>query len=165
MIIVRIILGIALLGALVCAGRSVYRRLPLENSNTPTAGAIDGSSTQPLIVVLSSGLANATLNSPVELYPFDLVATQKAFQTTPHTAKQFDEFLARRMQGVTPLKALTDSKGRAVALLNDGNWWVRATAEFADGVRIEWRLPIAVSGREQTVELTSENAYERTKKF
>jgi hypothetical protein len=165
MIIVRIILGIALVGALLGAGRSVYKRLPIENANTPTLGAVDGSSAQPLTVVLSSGLAGATLNSPVELYPFDLVATQRAFQTTPHTAKQFDEFLARRMQGVTPLKALTDSKGRAVALLNDGNWWVRATAEFGDGMRIEWRLPITVSGHEQTVELTAENAYERTKKF
>ena len=165
MVIIRIILGIVLIGALLCAGWRVYRRLPSEGSDAAAFTANDRSPGRPLTIVLSATLAEATLNSPVELYPFDLLATQRAFQTTPHTAKQFDEFLARRMQGVTPLKALADSKGRAVALLSDGSWWVRATAAFANGENFEWRLPVIVSGREQTIELTTENAYERTKKF
>jgi len=30
---------------------------------------------------------------------------------------------------------------------------------------LEWRLPIKVSGRKQTVELTSQNIYARTRSF
>jgi hypothetical protein len=64
-----------------------------------------------------------------------------------------------------PVRPQLDSNGRAVAKLSEGNWWIRATAALAGGERIEWRLPIKVMGRGQTIELTSENAYERTKTF
>ena len=69
------------------------------------------------------------------------------------------------MQGVTPVRAQPDSNGRAVAQLSEGNWWLRAAASFANGERLEWRLPVSVSKQGQTVELTVENAYEHTKKF
>jgi hypothetical protein len=114
---------------------------------------------------MGSGLSGALLNSPVELYPFDLTAAQREFQTTPQLGKTFDDFLARRMRGVTPVPAPTDSHGRAAANLSPGNWWLRATALLNSGEKIEWRLPFAVSGHDQTVELTMENAYEKTKKF
>ena len=69
------------------------------------------------------------------------------------------------MKGLAPVRAPLDEKGRAVAKLSEGNWWLRATTALASGEQIEWRLPINISGRGQTVELTMENAYERTKKF
>jgi hypothetical protein len=94
-----------------------------------------------------------------------LVAAQREFQETPHLARQFDDFLLRRMHGITPVKATADNAGRAVTVLSEGNWWLHATAVLSGGETIEWRLPVSVAGREQTVELTMENAYERTKKF
>jgi hypothetical protein len=118
-----------------------------------------------LTVILGRDLTGATMNSPVEIYPFDLVAAQREFQATPHLAKQFDDFLLRRMHGITPVKATTDSEGRALATLSEGNWWLRATASLSVGETVEWRLPVNVAGPQQTVELTMENAYERTKKF
>ena len=127
--------------------------------------AADSRAETKLTVILRTDIAGATMNSPIEIYPFDLVAAQREYQATPHLARQFDDFLLRRMHGITPVKATTDNAGRAMAALSGGNWWLRATASSSRGETIEWRLPINVAGREQTVELTMENAYERTKKF
>ena len=69
------------------------------------------------------------------------------------------------MRGVKPVPAPTDDRGRMLVMIGSGNWWLRATAALAGGETIEWRLPLALSGREQIVELTLENAYEKTKKF
>ena len=161
---VKVILALALVGGLFVAGWSVYRRLPSDASETRNIGTNERAKTS-LSIVLSIGTTDATFSSPVELYPFDLAAAQREFQAIPRPGKQFDDFLARRMQGVTPVKAQPDSNGRAVAFLSEGNWWLRAAATFANGERLEWRLPVSVSKQVQTVELTVENAYEHTKKF
>jgi hypothetical protein len=50
-------------------------------------------------------------------------------------------------------------------LLSQGDWWLRATAQLDSGEEIEWRLPLTVSARDQAIELSYENSYERTKKF
>jgi hypothetical protein len=162
--IVKIILGVALVGGMFGAGWNVYRHLPAESMATNIA-ATDSRAETKLTVMLRNEIMGATLNSPVEIYPFDLVAAQREFQATPRLAKQFDDFLLRRMHGVTPIKATTDNTGRAAAILSRGNWWLHATASLSGGETIEWRLPVSVAGREQTVDLTMENAYERTKKF
>lgn len=162
---VKTILGLSLVGALLLAGWSVYRRLPSDNAGATNAGKTYGEETTPLRIVLSNGITDARLNSPVELYPFDLLAAQREYEASPKLGKQFDDFLARRMKGVTPVKAETDQQGRAFVMLSPGNWWLRAVAGFTNGEQLEWRLPLNISGREQTVELTAENAYERTKKF
>jgi len=162
--IVKIILGAALVSGMFAAGWNVYRRLPGESLATNIV-ATDSRAETRLTVMLRGEITGATLNSPVEIYPFDLAAAQREFQATPHLARQFDDFLLRRMHGVTPVKATTDDKGRAAAILSEGNCWLHATASLSDGETIEWRLPVNVAGREQTVELTLENAYERSKKF
>jgi len=36
---------------------------------------------------------------------------------------------------------------------------------LSSGEEIEWRLPVALNDRDQFVDLSFENAYERTKKF
>ena len=165
MTILKGALALGLLAALFFAGWKIYSRLPESDSIVPRAGASDGRPQTRLRIVLSSGLASASLSSPVELYPFDLTAAQREYQASPQLGKTFDAFLARRMRGVTPVQAPIDSGGHAVASLGAGNWWLRATASLASGETFEWRLPMSVSGREQTVELTLENAYEKTKKF
>jgi hypothetical protein len=165
MTILKGALGLGLLAALFFAGWRIYSRLPESNSIVPRVGAADGRPQTRLQIVLSNGLSAASLSSPVELYPFDLTAAQREYQASPQLGKTFDAFLARRMRGVTPVQAPTDSAGHAFASLGAGNWWLRATASLASGETFEWRLPMSVSGREQTVELTMENAYEKTKKF
>src|SRR6266852_1441654 len=163
--IIKIILGVALVGGMFGAGWNVYRRLPGDGSAAMNFAATGSRVETRVTVMLGSEITGATLNSPVEIYPFDLVAAQREFQATPHLARQFDDFLLRRMHGITPVKATTDDTGRAVAILSEGNWWLHATAVLSGGETIEWRLPVTVAGREQAVELTMENAYERTKKF
>ena len=163
--IAEIVLGVALVGGLFGAGWNVYRRLPDDGSATMNIAMTDSRAETKLTVTLRGDITGATMNSPVEIYPFDLVAAVREFNATPHLAKEFDDFLLRRMHGITPVKATTDNKGRAAATLNEGDWWLHATAALSVGETIEWRLPISVTGREQTVELTMENAYERTKKF
>jgi hypothetical protein len=163
--IVKITLGVALVGGLCGAGWNVYRRLPDDGAVAMNVAAIDSRAKTELTVMLQSAITGVTLNSPVEIYPFDLVAAQREFQAAPHLARQFDDFLLRRMHGITPVKATTDKDGLAVATLGEGNWWLRATASLSAGETVEWRLPVNVAGQKQTVELTMENAYERTKKF
>jgi hypothetical protein len=158
-------LAVGLLAALFFAGWRIYRALPNDDADGAPVAATYGRGNTPVSIVMGSGLSGALLNSPVELYPFDLAAAQREFQTSPQLGKTFDDFLARRMRGVTPVPAPTDGQGRAAANLGAGNWWLRATASLSSGETIEWRLPFAVSGRDQTVELTLENAYEKTKKF
>lgn len=160
----KVVLALALLGGLFYAGWNVYRRLP-HDSQTLVVDAAPGRAKIPVSIVLGNGLSGAALNSPAELYPFDLTAAQHEYQTSPQLGRTFDDFLARRMRGVTPVPAPTDARGRMVVMLGVGSWWLRATAALAGGETLEWRLPLAVSGREQTVELTLENAYEKTKKF
>ena len=163
--ILEAVFAVALVGGLFLAGWKIYRRLPADDSAVPSVDRRDGRAKTQLRVILDSGLANASLNSPVELFPFDLTAAQNEYQATPQLGKTFDDFLARRMHGVTPVAAPTDSHGRATALLSSGNWWLRAHAVLSNGETIEWRLPFAVSGIAQTIELSAENAYEKTKKF
>lgn len=163
--IVKVILALGLVGGLFFAGWKIYRRLPEGDSIVPRAQATDGRAQTQLRIVLGDGLSAASLSSPVELYPFDLTAARREYQASPQLGKTFDAFLARRMRGVTAVQAPTDSGGHIVASLPTGNWWLRATASLASGETIEWRLPMLVSGREQTIELTMENAYEKAKKF
>jgi len=38
-------------------------------------------------------------------------------------------------------------------------------AQLDTGEEIEWRLPLRISARDQAIDLSYENSYERTKKF
>ena len=162
--IVKIILGAALVSGMFAAGWNIYRRLPGESLATNIV-ATDSRAETKLTVMLRGEVTGATLNASVELYPFDLAAAQREFQASPHLARQFDDFLLRRMHGITPVIPTSDGNARASAILNEGSWWLHATATMNNGETIEWRLPVNVAGQQQTVELTMENAYERTKKF
>ena len=164
--LMKIVLAVALVGGLLLGGWNVYRKLPPDTSAPPSIAPGASQNQTEVTVVLRGDVASATLNPPVNFYRFDLIAAQREFEASPKLARQFDDFLMRRMHGVTPVVADRNAKAdRALANLTEGSWWVHATAWSASGETIEWRLPVEVSGREQSVELTMENAYERTKKF
>jgi hypothetical protein len=162
MLVVRILLALALLGGLFYAGYTIYERLPADSSSITSDYNAPLSGTR---VVVRNTIRNATLHSPVELYHFDLPPARREFDESPRLAKQFDDFLARRMHDVSPVKAEVTNDGVASTLLSQGDWWLRAVAQLDTGEEIEWRLPLTVSARDQAIELSYENAYERTKRF
>ena len=167
MIFIRIILGAALIGALWLAGWNVYRRLPVDSSwaRTESPDAYYTNANSEITIVLRGDSAATPVNTRVELYPIDFAAAQRDYSAVVRPGKSFDDFLAQRMKGLAPMRAQLDHNGRAVAKLSEGNWWIRAIATLAGGEKIEWRLPVKVFGRGQIIELTTENAYERTKTF
>ena len=160
------VLRVALLAALIWAGWSVYHNLP-GGSGAETLDAANAGQrgeTTLLIVLRRSSIADgAEVNIPVELYPVDVAAVQREFRFEPHPGVRFEDFLRQRMQGRTPVKARLDERGQAVLTVTPGKWWVHAVLSHSQN--IEWRVPINVSGRQQTVELTSANVYARTKSF
>jgi hypothetical protein len=159
----RVLLAVALIGALLFAGWRIYRRLPAESPNQTVFA--EGRARQALRLVVRNKIAGATLRSPLEFFHFNLAAARREYEASPRLARQFDDFLMRRMHNVTPVKAEVEADGYAVAQLWAGDWWLRAHATLSSGEEIEWRLPVSLTDRDQSVDLSSENAYERTKKF
>ena len=162
MVVVRTLLALALLAGLFYAGYRIYQRLPADSSSANSEYNAPLSGTR---VVVRNTIRNATLRSPIELYHFDLPAARREFDESPRLAKQFDDFLSRRMHDVVPVKAQVTNDGIASTLLSQGVWWLRAIAKLDTGEEIEWRLPLMVRNRDQSIELSFENSYERTKKF
>lgn len=163
MVLIRILLAIVLVGSLYLAGRRIYWNLPADDVS-PRLAATEVSGAKSRLIVRNT-IAAATLQSPVEIYRFDLEAARREFEDSPQLAKQFDEFLARRMRDVAPLKVETGRDGIATASLSAGDWWLRARAILNTGEQIEWRLPLVITNGDQTLDLSFDNAYERTKKF
>jgi hypothetical protein len=160
---VKVLLALVLVAALFLGGWRIYRRLPAESANqTVFAG---GRAQPALRLVVRNKIAGATLSSPLEFFHFNLAAARREYEESPRLARQFDDFLRRRMHDVTPVRADVNSEGYAVAQLWAGDWWLRATATLASGEEIEWRLPLALHDRDHSVELSLENVYERTKRF
>jgi hypothetical protein len=167
MTIIKFILGAALIGALLLSGWNVYRHLPVDGSPAPagTAQTDGANANSEVTIVLRNDSAATPVNTRIELYPIDFTAAQRDYSAAVRPGKTFDDFLGQRMKGLVPVRAKLDDNGRAVAKVSEGNWWIRATATLTGGEEIEWRLPVKILGRGQTVELTAENAYERTKTF
>ena len=163
MLVLRVSLAVALIGALPFAGWRIYRRLPAESPNQTVFA--EGRPRQALRLVVRNKIAGATLRSPVEFFHFNLAAARREYEASPRLARQFDDFLMRRMHDVTPVKADVSGDGNVMAQLWSGDWWLRAHATLSSGEEIEWRLPVALNDRDQSIDLLFENAYERTKKF
>ena len=156
--ILKLLLAIALLGALLFAGGRIYRRLPNESM----ASRIEGPQSQVTIVLNNPTIADSTR---LELYPMDFAATQREFLINGRPGGSFEEFLAARLKTLSPTRARFDQSGRASVQLGAGQWWLKATTTGASGELTEWRLPLTISQRAITIELSADNAYERTKKF
>ncbi|HEY0320882.1 MAG TPA: hypothetical protein VGC66_08020 [Pyrinomonadaceae bacterium] len=158
-----VLMRIALVLALVGAGWSVYRRLPADEYAPSGAGGNANTTALSIQLLLSPEDAGAPLSVPVELYPVDIAAVRREYASEPRPGLRFDEFLKRRMRGRTPLEAQLNQQGQATINITPGKWWLHVV--LAGQHNVEWRLPINVYGRTQTIQLTSENAYARTKTF
>ena len=156
--IVQIVLALGLLSALILAGWRTYRRLPNESS-MPRA---DGPQSQVTVVLSNPAIAVST---KLEIYPIDFAATQREFVMNGRPGRTFEEYLSDRLKTLSPTRARFDQNGRAVAQLSAGQWWLRAITTGANSELTEWRVPLTISQRAMTVELSADNAYERTKKF
>ncbi|MEP6707088.1 MAG: hypothetical protein ABJC05_06190 [Pyrinomonadaceae bacterium] len=160
--ILLVILRTALPVALLVAGWSVYRKLPAQ---IPEAGSDSrlAPATSLQIVLRQPANYQGRLDVPVNLYPVDVSAAQREYLAKPHAGTSFEDFLLRRMNGRSSVKTRLDKLGQATVNVPEGNWWL--VAQLSADNEIEWRLPITVAGRKQSIELTAENAYGRTKVF
>jgi len=159
--LIQIILAIALLGTLVGAGRRIYRALPTAfgaPGETLRSGA-----QQDLTIIFRAAVSAG--DTRVNLYPIDFSATERNYLMNARPGKTLEDFLARRLQNVEPVNVSIDASGHAVARVSEGNWWMHATSALTNGESMEWRVPLTISRNPQTIELSSDNAYERTKKF
>jgi hypothetical protein len=160
------LLGAALVGALAAAGWVIHRGLPHEAHEGRAASRREPPPSTALRIRLRPASERALVSAekvPVLVYPINMAAARNEFYSEQRPGQRFEEFAARLMGERQPVTAELDERGEAVVSLTPGRWWVHVTLE---GPReVTWRLPVNVSGREKTVELTAENAYARAKKF
>ncbi|HVQ40033.1 MAG TPA: hypothetical protein VMS31_21015 [Pyrinomonadaceae bacterium] len=158
-ILITLLLRAGLVVALISAGWGIYNQLPYRSLASPPTAS--GATT--LQIVLRPAPGVAALDIPIELYPVDIVAARHEYFTERRAGKRFDDFLSERMKGRSPITARLDKRGQTAVEVNPGSWWVHALASGEED--LEWRLPVNVAGRHQTVELTSQNVYTRTRSF
>jgi hypothetical protein len=138
----------------------IYRRLPASAADTKT----DRTTTTLLIVLRQPPESvGPAVDMRVNLYPIDIVAVSHEYFTERRAGKRFEDFLKERMKGRSPVNARLDKQGQGAVLLAPGSWWLHATLSGEE--QLEWRLPVTVGGTRQTVELTPQNAYTRSKSF
>jgi hypothetical protein len=151
--------------ALVGAGWTLYHKLP----NGASSETSNGAGAQTTLVILlrrpSDAAADLPLNTSVEIYPVDVAAVRREFfdPDNRRAGMRFEQFLSKRMKGRPPVTAQFDGRGQTSVKIAPGKWWIHATLGSTQS--LEWRLPVNVSGRQQTVELTAENAYARAESF
>jgi hypothetical protein len=155
-----LVLRAGLVFILIGAGWLIYKRLP-EGASELTPG--NANATLQIILGQASDTSASNLDIAVELYPVDIVAVRHEFFTEPRAGKRFEDFLKERMKGRSPISGRLDKQGRGTILLTPGNWWLHA--KLTGDEDLEWRLPVSITGAKQTVELTPQNAYTRTKSF
>jgi hypothetical protein len=156
------VLRIALVAALLGGGWSIYQGLPSGGSSVATKDAEDETS---LLIVLrrSPGDSRAALDIPVEMYRTDISAVWREYSSEPRPGVRFEDFLARHLKNRPSVMTKLDQRGQATVTLAPGRWLVHALLNGPENV--EWRLAVNIAGRTQTVELTPENSYARTKSF
>jgi hypothetical protein len=154
-----VVLRVALVAVLVGLGWFIYKQLP-DYSNNVSHSDI----TAVQIVLRNMPDVGATsLDVPVDIYPVDIVAVRHEFFTEPRAGKRFEDFLKERMKGRAPVNAKLDRQGHGAVSLTRGNWWLHA--KLSGDEEVEWRLPLIITGDKQTIELTPQNAYTRSKSF
>lgn len=157
--------GLALAAVLFAAVWGVYVRLPRDGRSVVGAGEARAGAT-----LLRVRLRRDEINFPVsdekisvQLYPINMAAARNEFDSERRPGQRFEDFANRLMGDRQPLTAELDARGETSLAVPPGRWWVHATV---NGDReLTWRLPVNVSGREKSVELTPDNAYTRAKKF
>ena len=148
-----------LIVVLLWAGWKMYRQLP------PAAESPSQKTTTNLQIVMRQPPDGgpAGLNVAVDFYPVDIVAVRHEYFTERRAGKPFWDFFKERMKGRSPVRAQLDNQGHGVVSLSPGTWWLHATLPGDE--ELEWQLPVSVDGGTQVIELTSQNAYTRSKTF
>ena len=156
-------LQLALVAALAGAGWLVYRRLPADEIEI--AGEGGGARASAGATALRRVLREAGSGEgvAVRLYPIDVSAARREFEDERRYGQRFEDFMTRRMGARRPVAARLGPSGDATVSVPHGRWWLHATLEGP--LEVTWRLPVNVSGREQTVELSESNAFTKTKSF
>lgn len=158
--VVIVLLQAALVVFLGGAVWMIYNQLPAGASSEV---ASNRRTTTLQIVIRQPDSAGSSLDVQVSLFPVDIIAVRHEFFTEPRAGKRFEDFLKERMKGRNPVNARLDKQGEAIVTLPPGNWWLHATLPGDE--QLEWRLPVTIGGPTQTVELTPQNAYTRSKTF
>jgi hypothetical protein len=159
------VLRLALVVALVAACWSIYRGLPVSDGPAVTLnGASQGAETSLLIVLRRQpDETRGALDIPVEMYRTDIASVWREYSSEPRPGVRFEDFLAQHLKGRPSVMTRLDQRGQATVTLAPGRWLVRALLSGPENV--EWRLPVNIAGNRQTLELTPENSYARTKSF
>jgi len=154
-------LRVALVLGLCVSGWIIYSKLPSRS-----ASDIRTANSQTIVQIVLVGpieTGGEGLAVSVELYPFDIVAARHEYFTERRAGKRFDDFLNERMKGRAPIATQLDAQGKTSVAVPAGTWWLHAVLPGDEN--LEWRLPVNVAGTKQTVELTPQNVYTRTKSF
>jgi hypothetical protein len=159
--LLTVFLRAALVVALFISGWLIYNKLPYQTSSSPQTG--HAGTTLQIVLRSPPGNGASELDIDVELYPIDIVAARHEYFTERRAGKRYDDFLSERMKGRSRVSAKLDKQGQASVVVNPGSWWLHA--QLLGDESLEWRLHLDVAGSKQTVELTSQNAYTRTKSF
>jgi hypothetical protein len=151
--------------ALVAAVWGVYRRMPrLGGGEGGAAGAArEQRGATSLHVRLRRPAPAPPERIPIRLFPINMTAARNEFDSERRPGVRFEDFVTRQAGWRPPITAELDERGETVVVVPPGRWWVHA--ELPGEREISWRLPVNVSGREKTVELTEENAYAKAKRF
>ena len=158
--LLAIVLRIALVAALAGMAWLVYQRLPADGTANP--GTTNQTTIQ-VVLHLPANVQGANLDIPVEFSPVDIVAVRHEFNSEPRSGKRFDEFLKERKSGRASVSITLDKNGRGSANVPPGEWWVHAVVVGEEA--LEWRLHVKITGSEQTIDLTPENVYTRSRSF
>src|ERR1043165_5682806 len=155
-----VVLQAVLLFLLVGAGWLIYRRIPASGAE---ADYNQQTTDLQIFIRQTPESVGPALDVAVSLYPVDIVAVRHEFFTEPPKGKRFEDFLKERMKGRSPVSARLDKQGQGSVSLPAGSWWLHAT--LSGDEQLEWRLPVTVTGTQQVIELTPQNAYTRSKTF
>lgn len=159
--LLTLILRAALVVALFLSGWLIYSSLPDQNSSKLQTSRAE--TTLQIVLRPPTNNGSEALDIAVELYPFDIVAARHEYFTERRAGKRFDDFLNERMKGRAPVAARLDTQGQTSVVVSPGSWWLHA--QLPGEENLEWRLPLNLAGAKQTVELTPQNIYTRTKSF
>lgn len=154
-------LRVALVLGLFLSGWVIYSKLPHQSASESLRG--NSQTTVQIVLVGETLSVSDAATVSVELYPFDIVAARHEYFTERRAGKRFDDFLNERMKGRAPIAARLDAQGRTSVAVPAGTWWLHAVLPAEEN--LEWRLPVNVAGAKQTVELTQQNIYTRSKSF
>ena len=147
--------------ALFVSGWLIYSKLPHQNS--PNLQGASAKTTLQIVLRPPADNGSDALDISVELYPLDIVAARHEYFTERRAGKRFDDFLNERMKGRAPVAVQLDKQGQTSVAVSPGSWWLHA--QLPGEENLEWRLPLSLAGSKQTVELTPQNIYTRTKSF